>query len=51
MSALIDKLLERVKILGLKIELDQSTAQMLNVSVFLTTLAMNYIYSGQFMDT
>jgi hypothetical protein len=51
MSALIDKLLERVKILGLKIEPDQSTAQMLNVSVFLTTLAMNHIYTGQFMDT
>jgi Putative zinc-binding metallo-peptidase len=51
MSALTDKLLERVKILGLKIEPDQSTAQMLNVSVFLTTLAMNYIYRGQFIDT
>ena len=51
MSALTDKLLERVKILGLKIEPDQSTARMLNVSVFLTTLAMNYIYRGQFIDT
>jgi hypothetical protein len=51
MSALTDKLLERVKILGLKIEPDQSTAQILNVSIFLTTLAMNYIYRGQFVDT
>ena len=51
LSALTDELLERVKLLGLKIEPEQTATQMLSVSIFITTLVMNYLYRGQFVDT
>ena len=51
LSALTDELLERVRFLGLKIDPEQTATQMVSVSVFITTLAMNYLHSGQFVDT
>jgi hypothetical protein len=51
LSALIDELLERVQFLGLKIKPEQTAPQMVSVSVFITTLVMNYLYRGQFVDT
>jgi hypothetical protein len=51
LSALTDELLERVQFLELKIEPEQTATQMVSVSVFITTLVMNYLYRGQFVDT
>ncbi len=51
LSALINELLERVQSLGLKIEPEQPATQMVSVSVFITTLVMNYLHRGQFVDT
>ncbi|OGD21229.1 MAG: hypothetical protein A2W03_10680 [Candidatus Aminicenantes bacterium RBG_16_63_16] len=51
LSALISELLERVQSLELKIEPDQTATQMVSVSAFITTLVMNYLYRGQFVDT
>ena len=51
LSALTDELLERIKLLGLKIEPEKNATQMLSVSVFITTLVMNYLCRGQFIDT
>ena len=51
LSALTDELLERVQFLELKIEPEQTAKQMVSVSVFITTLVMNYLYRGQFIDT
>ena len=51
LSALIDELLGRVQFLELKIKPEQTATQMVSVSVFITTLAMNYVYRGQFIDT
>jgi hypothetical protein len=50
LRALTDELLERVQFLGLKIEPEQTATQMVSVSVFITTLVMNYLYRGQFVD-
>jgi hypothetical protein len=51
LNALIDELLERVKFLKLNIEPKQTATQMVSASVFITTLVMNYLYRGQFVDT
>jgi len=51
LSALIDELLERVQFLELKIEPEKTATQMVSVAVFITTLTMNYLYRGQFVDT
>ena len=51
LSALTDELLERIQFLELKIEPEQTATQMVSVSVFITTLVMNYLYRGQFVDT
>jgi hypothetical protein len=51
LSALIGELLERVQFLELKIKPEQTATQMVNVSVFVTTLVMNYLHRGQFVDT
>ena len=51
LSALIRELLERVQFLELKIKPEQSAAQMVSVSVFIATLAMNYLHRGRFVDT
>ncbi len=51
LGALTDDLIERVQFLGLKVETEQTAAQMVSVSVFITTLVMNYLHRGRFMDT
>ena len=51
LRALIDELLERIQFLELKIKPEQIAAQMVSVSVFITTLVINYLYRGQFVDT
>ena len=50
LSALIDELLKRAQFLELKIEPEQTAAQMVSTSVFVTTLVMNYFCRGQFVD-
>jgi hypothetical protein len=51
LKALIAELSDRVQFLGLKIEPEQIAAQMVGVGVFLSTLAMNYLRSGQCVNT
>jgi len=51
LSALFDELLQRVESIELKIGIEQATTQMAGVAVFITTLVMNYLYRGQFIDT
>ena len=48
--ALVDELLERVRFLELKIENDQTVTLMASISVFVTTLIMNYLNRGQFVE-
>ncbi len=48
--ALVDELLERIRLLGLKIEPEQTTSAILSTSVFITTLVTNYIHKDQFVD-
>ena len=48
--ALVDELLERVRLLELKIENDQAATLMVGISVFVTTLIMNYLDKGQFIE-
>lgn len=51
LSALMDELIRRVQSLRLKTEPEQASVQMLSMSVFVTTLVLNYFYRGQFVDT
>jgi len=48
--ALVDELLERVLLLELKTENDQTVTLMASMSVFVTTLIMNYLDRGQFVE-
>ncbi len=48
--ALVDELLERIRLLRLKIEPDQTATVIVSMSVFITTLVMNYLNKGQFVD-
>ena len=50
LGALIDELLERVQSLGLKMQPERASAHIMSASVFITTLVMNYLYRGQFVD-
>ena len=50
LRSLFDELTGRVRVLGLKIDPDQTTARMASVAAFFTTLAMNYQFTGQFID-
>jgi hypothetical protein len=47
--ALVDELLEHVQLLELKIDTDQTATLMASMSVFVTTLVMNYLDRGQFV--
>jgi len=49
--ALVDELLERVRLLDLKIGTGQRAMLMVGMSVFVTTLVMNYLHRGQFAET
>jgi hypothetical protein len=50
LDSLLNELIERVRSLGLKIDPDQVDARMASAAVFITTLAMNYQFRGQFVD-
>jgi hypothetical protein len=50
LESLFNELTERVRLLGLKIGPDQTTPRMMSVAIFLTTLVMNYQFTGQFID-
>lgn len=50
LTALIDELLRRVQLLELKIKPEEVHAQMLSTSVFVTTLVMNHLCRGRFVD-
>ena len=50
LTTLVEELLRRIQLLELKTEPKEVPAQMLSVSVFVTTLAMNYLCRGQFVD-
>jgi hypothetical protein len=48
--ALVDEISERVRLLGLNIEVSQTATFLVSLSVFVTTLAMNYLERGQFVE-
>ena len=50
LAALVDALLHRIRVLGLRIEDGQTAVQMASLSVFVTTLATNYLKTGQFVE-
>jgi hypothetical protein len=47
---LVNELLDRIQLLELKIKADQTTTMIGNVSVFITTLVMNYLYTSKFVN-
>jgi hypothetical protein len=49
-TGLLSELTERVSVLGLKTEQSQNTYELVKVSVFVTTLVMNYLCDGQFIQ-
>jgi hypothetical protein len=50
LQALLGETLRRVETLQLKVKPDQALSRMANLAIFLTTLVMNYNYTGQFVD-
>lgn len=48
---LVDEITERVRLLSLKVDTDRTATTMGSVSVFITTLVMNYLTKGRFIDT
>ena len=50
LGSLVQELTERVRSLGLRIGKDQTTTRMVSMATFLTTLVMNYQFTGQFID-
>jgi hypothetical protein len=50
LADLTDEVLRRLRVLGLRIEPEQVLTRMADLSIFLTTLAMNYNYTGQFVN-
>jgi hypothetical protein len=50
LDALFEDLLRRVESLGLKIEPEQTGDRLVNAAIFVTTLAMNYQYTGKFVS-
>jgi hypothetical protein len=49
--ALVDALLERIRVLGLRIEKGQTASSTAGLSVFVTALAMNYLQTGRFIES
>jgi hypothetical protein len=47
---LIYELLRRVETLGLKVEPNQASERLNNLSIFITTLVMNYLYTDHFVN-
>jgi len=50
-AALVDELLKRIQALGLKVAPKETAGQMMNASVFVSALAMNYLCRGEFVDS
>jgi hypothetical protein len=50
LQALLGEVARRVEILQLKAQPDQALARMADLAIFLTTLVMNYNYTGEFVD-
>jgi len=48
LDAFFEELLRRVEGLGLKIEPETSSERLVNAAIFVTTLALNYQYTGKF---
>jgi hypothetical protein len=51
LTALLDELTDRIEFLKLKIGPEETVLKMMSVSIFVTTLVMNYLLTGQFVDT
>ena len=51
LSSLVHELSKRVETLELKIEPDKNTECIVNLTAFVTTLAMNYQYTGKYVET
>jgi Fe-S oxidoreductase len=49
LGSLTHELSKRVETLELKIEPDKNTERITNLAIFISTLAMNYQYSGKFV--
>jgi hypothetical protein len=50
LDSLFNELMERVRLLDLKVAADQKEMRMLNAGIFLATLALNYTTSGRFIE-
>jgi len=50
LQSLLGEVLRHVEALQLKVQPDQAPARVANLAIFLTTLVMNYNYTGQFVD-
>jgi hypothetical protein len=50
LESLFDELTERVRLLELKIGPGRTTTRMVSVAIFLTTLVMDYQFTGQFIE-
>jgi hypothetical protein len=51
LTVLIDELLALIRQLGLKIEADETETRTMEFSVFVTTLAMNYVNNHRFIES
>lgn len=49
LNSLVYELSKRVKALGLMVEPDRTAERITNLAIFISTLAMNYQYSGKFV--
>jgi hypothetical protein len=49
LNSLVYELMKRVKALELKVKLDRETRLTMSLAIFISTLAMNYQYSGKFV--
>jgi hypothetical protein len=47
--SLINALLRRVEAMGLKVEPNGAVERLTGLSIFVTTLTMNYLYTNQFV--
>ena len=48
--ALVDNILERIQVLEVKIAPNTAKTVIASISVFITTLVMNYVYQGRFIN-
>ena len=50
-KALVESIEQRVGALGLAVETDREDAQLVEMTAYATTLAMNYLTRGRFVQT